>query len=55
MNTVNTYKPVSKVVLLTRCAARCGRERHPDDIYCAECRERATAEAWLVKRREAAR
>ena len=31
-----------------RCAARCGGNAKPGDIYCQECRDEITAEAWLL-------
>jgi hypothetical protein len=31
-----------------RCANRCGALRSAHDIYCQECREEITAEAWLL-------
>ena len=30
------------------CAARCGALREPHDIYCQQCREQITGEAWLL-------
>ena len=31
-----------------RCAARCGATAEPHDIYCQECRDEITGEAWLL-------